>query len=294
VTFDWATVGNPCNAADPLNSGSIPGIGSVSSTYRIAKHEVTNAQYAEFLNAVAASDPNNLDSSGMDITRSGVDGSFTYAAQAGAENQPVAYVSWFDAARFANWLHNGQGMGSTETGAYDMTIPTPVRLSLATVFLPSENEWYKAAYHDPRGSAAAGPPGDDNYWMYPTQSDTTPTAEAPPGGMNSANYALAVFDFTDVGAYTGTTSFYGAFDMGGNVWEWHEGIPSPGFRGLRGESWGGGGFGLRSSGQLIISPADEGDDFAALGFRVASIPEPATCSLMLIALAAFGWRRRRG
>ena len=101
-------------------------------------------------------------------------------------------------ARFANWMHNGQGTGSTETGAYDMTIPTPVRLAGATVFLPSENEWYKAAYHDPLGSTAGGPPGDDNYWLYPTQSDTAPAAEAPPGGTNSAN--LAGGDVTDVGA----------------------------------------------------------------------------------------------
>ena len=58
VTFDWATVGDPGNAADPLNSGSIPGIGSVANVYRIAKHEVTNDQYAEFPGAVAATSTN--------------------------------------------------------------------------------------------------------------------------------------------------------------------------------------------------------------------------------------------
>ena len=264
----------------------------MSSTYRIARHEVTNAQYAEFLNAVAASDPNNLYVASMDITRSGSSGSFTYAADAGAENQPVVLVSWFDSARFANWMHNGQGMGSTETGAYDMTIPTPVRLAGATVFLPSENEWYKAAYHDPRGSAAAGPPGDDNYWLYPTQSDTPPTAEAPPGGANSANFDHAVFDVTDVGAYTGTTSFYGAFDMGGNVREWNERIPASGFRGLRDGSWGSDEDILRSSNSNSLFNAPDVD--GGIGFRVASIPEPATCSLMLIALIRLGCRRRRG
>jgi len=88
VTFEWAIIGYPGNAADPLNSGSIPGIGSVDDVFRIAKHEVTNDQYAEFLNAVAATDTNGLYSASMGsdarggITQSGVSGSFTYAVKA--------------------------------------------------------------------------------------------------------------------------------------------------------------------------------------------------------------------
>ena len=54
VAFDWAIVGNPGNAEDPLNAGAWSGIGSVRNGFRIARHEVTNDQYAEFLNAVAA------------------------------------------------------------------------------------------------------------------------------------------------------------------------------------------------------------------------------------------------
>ena len=65
VTFAWATVGNPANAEDPLNAGDIPGIGSVNNRYRIAKHEVTNDQYAEFLNAVAGTDTNGLYNANM-------------------------------------------------------------------------------------------------------------------------------------------------------------------------------------------------------------------------------------
>ena len=55
VTFDWATVGNPDNIADTkaMASDGTTGYGSVSYTYRISKTEVTYAQYAEFLNAVA-------------------------------------------------------------------------------------------------------------------------------------------------------------------------------------------------------------------------------------------------
>ena len=132
VTFDWVTVGNPGNAADPLNEGDIPGIGSVAGEYRIAKHEVTNDQYAEFLNAVAATDTNALYSTSMGsdarggITRSGSSGSFTYSVKANMGNKPVNYVSFFDAMRFVNWLHNGQPTGAqdastTEDGVYTIT-----------------------------------------------------------------------------------------------------------------------------------------------------------------------------
>ena len=86
------------------------------------------------------------------------------------------YVTWYDAIRFANWLHNGQGSGDTETGAYTLlgnATPTPsngpsiTRNPGATWFLPSENEWYKAAYHNPAANS---------YSLYPTSSHTVPTA----------------------------------------------------------------------------------------------------------------------
>ena len=70
----------------------------------------------------------------------------------------------------ANWLHNGKGSGDTETGAYTLTNAndlTMVKNSGAKYWIPSEDEWYKAAYYK-RGGTNAG------YWMYPTQSDSLP------------------------------------------------------------------------------------------------------------------------
>ena len=69
----------------------------------------------------------------------------------------MSYVSCFDALRFANWLHNGQGSSDTENGAYTLLGGTPMptngasvtRKPAATLVLPSEDEWYKAAYFDP-------------------------------------------------------------------------------------------------------------------------------------------------
>ena len=158
VDLDWVTVGDPGNACDSQSQGCF---GAVSYEYQISKYEVTNAQYAAFLNAVAATDTNGLYNANMGdpnlsrggIARSGSPGSYTYSAKAWREDMPVNYVSFYDALRFANWLRNGQPTGAqddstTEDGAYDMSLGSQVvRRADAQVFLPSEDEWYKAAYY---------------------------------------------------------------------------------------------------------------------------------------------------
>ncbi len=108
VTMDWVNVGNPGNAADTT------GYGAVAYAYQIGKYEVTNAQYGVFLNAKGASNSGAIYSSNMassGITQTGSSGSFNYSVTSGFENKPVVHVSWFDAARFANWMMNGQGGG---------------------------------------------------------------------------------------------------------------------------------------------------------------------------------------
>ena len=45
------------------------------------------------------------------ITRSGSSGSYSYGTVAGREDMPVNHVSFWNALRFANWLHNGQPVG---------------------------------------------------------------------------------------------------------------------------------------------------------------------------------------
>jgi len=177
VSIDWVTVGNANNPADPLT-----GYGAVDHAYQIGKYEVTNAQYAACLNAVDPGGTNphgiynaNMGShlSGGISYNSGAPGGEKYSVRSNMADKPVNYVSWYDAARFANWMHNGQGGGGTENGVYNLNGATSGIFTAqpgATVWLPSENEWYKGAYYDPTPGAGGG----DNYWLYATRGNTTP------------------------------------------------------------------------------------------------------------------------
>jgi formylglycine-generating enzyme required for sulfatase activity len=123
--MDWVTIGNPGNTPDYQPNPDGDFYGDVAYVYRISKYEVTNAQYAEFLNAKAASDPLGLYNANMGsgfggITQTGSSGGYAYSAIAGRESMPVNFVSFYDTIRFANWLNNGQGNGGTETGAYTL------------------------------------------------------------------------------------------------------------------------------------------------------------------------------
>jgi formylglycine-generating enzyme required for sulfatase activity len=295
VTIAWSPVGNPGNAADPA-TGSL--YGAVGYSYNIGTYDVTNSQYVEFLNAKDPTGANTLalydsytTNGGIDYNAGNANGN-KYSVISGDGNRPVNFVTWFDTVRFANWLNNGQGGGDTESGAYLLQGGTPIpsnadsiaRQAGATVFLPSENEWYKAAYYNPASSS---------YYQYPTSSNTAPTASLPTGAINSANFNNAAGGLTDVGAYTGTTSPYGAFDMGGNVFQWNEALNVP-FRVLRGGSYGDpfpAADTLRSSARYNnLFPGDLSSGF---GFRVASIPEPSTGVLAIVACGLMWWWKKR-
>ncbi|MBX7074601.1 MAG: formylglycine-generating enzyme family protein [Pirellulales bacterium] len=312
VTISTVPVGYLGNAADPL-TGNL--YGSVGYAYRISTTEVTNSQYAEFLNAKAASDPLALYNASMGsnawggITRSGVSGSYSYAAKPNMGDKPVIYVSWYDAIRFANWLNNGQGTGDTETGAYTLLggTATPsnglsiTRNAGAIWYLPSEDEWYKSAYHQP---VAQG--GDtDNYWLYPTASNAAPTVATADSvgnisnpGANVANYNFGAHwnsqngNVTTVGsAGPLSANFYGTSDQGGNVWEWNEALISGLFRGVRGGSWNFNENYLQSSNRNYHLPTVEGNN---LGFRVATVPVPEPCTAALAMIGCvFAWALRK-
>ena len=132
TSLEFVRVGNAGNVYDTRYAFNTAG--GVDYEYRIGKYEVTAGQYTEFLNAVAATDAYGLYNVNMDwdanpamrgcnIRRTGSPGSYLYSVAADWADRPVNYVSFWDAARFTNWLHNGQptgpqGPGTTEDGAY--------------------------------------------------------------------------------------------------------------------------------------------------------------------------------
>jgi formylglycine-generating enzyme required for sulfatase activity len=296
VTIDWTLIGNPGNACDPESQGCF---GAVGYGYDIGTYEVTNTQYAEFLNAVADTDANGLYYTGMGsvasyggITRSGSSGSYTYAVIAGRGDMPVNWTSAYDALRFANWLQNGQpNTGSqtaatTEDGAYTFSGPTTVgaRNSGATIVLASEDEWYKAAYYNALSTS---------YFDYPAGSNTQTTCATPTATANRANCDPGgPGDVAIKGSYTGSASPYGTFDQGGNVFETTDTYitsSGPGYV-QRGGSFGYPATELNASTRYVTAP--QGRDYIR-GFRVAMVPEPDTGLLLMIGLLGVAsWRRR--
>jgi len=279
LEIEWVTVGDPGNTPDTN------GLGAVAYPFQISKLEVTVGQYAEFLNAVAANDPHGLWVAGQKIDRSGNPGTFRYAAQAGREREPVMHVTFLNVMRFANWLHHGGGRGDTETGAYSLAGSDGLakRETTATVWIPNENEWFKAAYFQP--PAAGGPPG--SYWTYPTRSDLAPKLAKPgDAAPNLANFladpspqanggVLRGFEHVmPAGSFPGSASHYGTLDQGGNAWEWIEATVFGTQRVIRGGSMCASHEKLLSKVRNSASPARRYPD---TGFRLArAMPNPGT------------------
>ncbi|MEI8036880.1 MAG: SUMF1/EgtB/PvdO family nonheme iron enzyme [Verrucomicrobiota bacterium] len=112
-------------------------------------------------------------------------------------------------------------------------------------------------------------------------------------GQNSITTADANYGssgITNVGSYSGDPSSYGTFDQGGNVWEWNDAVISGAYRGLRGGSWYVNGGTLQSSNRDYGTPT-ESDGY--VGFRVASVPEPTSSVLGILASGLLMIRRRR-
>jgi len=285
---------------DPGNTGEWSGesyggsgpdriCGAVNYCCSIAKYEVTAGQYCEFLDAVAGTDTYELYSTQMavacNIKRIGSPGSYKYCVGPNWASRPVNHVSWGDAARFANWLHNGkptgaQDLSTTENGAYfldgamtDEELIAVERQSDATWVIPTEDEWYKAAYYDPTLNAGAG-----GYYDYPTGTDGAPSNDLsnpdPDPGNNATFYDVGYtigtpYYRTEVGDHENSNSPYGTFDQGGNIWEWTEAIIYASSRGMRGGAFNSLDNALQASHRShFYVPSHEGGEF---GFRVSLV-----------------------
>jgi len=302
ITVATVPVDNPGNAPDTtVASDGTSGYGEVDYDYNIAKYDVTAGQYCAFLNAVAATDTYGLYNANMldgyfapcGIVQEGTPGNYTYAPTKNP-NFPVNYVTFWDAARFANWLANGQptgseGPGTTETGTYTLTSAAIANNSVtrnpnSTWSVASENEWYKAAYYDPSNAT---------YYEYATQSDTLPSNVLSATGQNNANYYAGGYTdpvnyLTAVGAFASSPSAYGTYDQAGDVMNWNDAIVFGG-RGLRGSF-----VSIEETDLPSSIRSDTEPTYAdySVGFRVSEVPEPAT-TLSLLAMSSLTLLQRR-
>jgi hypothetical protein len=279
-TMEFVTIGNPGNAAD--TTGSPNPAGSVAYIYNIGKNEVSRDQITK---------ANALGSLGITMSDMSIIGG-------NGVNRPATGFGWYQAAKYVNWLNTSTGYqaaykfsGNTfqlwSAGDAGYNANNLFRNSLAKYWIASSNEWYKAAYGNLDGT-----------WNnYTTGSDSAPTAVASGTEANTAVYGqnarAGPADITSAGGL----SPYGTMGQGGNVWEWNETAydgsnnTAGEKRDVRGGAWGNDSSALDASTRAGINPSSlDNSDF---GFRVASVPEPSTLSLLAIGLGGLAILRRR-
>lgn len=310
VNLDLGYVGN---AGNTVKAGN--GFGTVAYEYQMAKTETTNAQYVAFLNHSTAgkngefgvfSTANAANSAYM-IQQSGTPGNFVYSLKnPEAADKPVNFVSWFSAARFANWLSNGGTIeASTETGSYTLDGKTSGALVArnpgAIYYLPSADEWTKAAYYNASAS---------NYYQFASLSSTNASLNGTLPSAGNASSDPASFSATwnatssgptTVGFFNTVTSAYGMYDMVGNVNEMTD-TPSPTdasryalFSGSYASAQQQIETFNSNTAPLFVTGTTEN---APRGFRIAAVPEPSTIAMLgtggVVGLVSCGgWLRRR-
>ncbi len=223
----------------------------------ISKHEVTNAQYREFIEAGGYDDPQWWTDAGWaeKESRGWTEPLYWTDSTWNADDQPVVGVSWYEAAAYANWwadtYTNGRGMR-----------------------LPTEAEWEYAA---------RGPDGLAYPWGNVFNGERLNFCDTNCGN----SWADASFDdgyqrTAPVGSYPEGASWVGALDLSGNGWEWTS-TPYAGYpydteseilqgsarRVLRGGSWYSAQGLARAASRLNLGPLDRS---SSNGFRVVRPP----------------------
>ncbi len=262
--------------------------------YRMGTFEITNDQWNKFKAEL-----------GVPVT--GADGGYYCDPYWTGTNVPTGAVSWYEAAQFVNWLNTSKGYHAAYkfTGtqgqsdyALDTWLPSEAdngtnlyRHKDAFYYLPTEDEWVKAAYWN-----------GTNLQTYATKpGDTLHQGDGVSGtGWNywDNDYATDPYGPWDVGS--GSEELNGTYDMMGNVFEWMESPYYSGdygtgsYRGLRGGSC------SIDDGYLASSYRDFDGTYSPYyeddvsGFRVASeVPEPSSLGLVLFGGLMLLKRRRR-
>ena len=282
-SIDFVSISGSTNPAS--------GYGIVADDYRMGMHEITNDQWEKFV--LAYGTPTGDPPSAYDNS-----------AYSTASNVPTDGVSWYEAAQFVNWLNTSTShqaaykfTGTQGTSDYALAVWSAAEAAGGTnlyrhkdafYVLPTEDEWVKAAYWNgttlqdyatKAGESVFQGNGSNGGWNYYAGGSATD----PPGPW-------------DVGS--GSEELNGTYDMMGNDIEWMESPwndPNYGAgssRGLRGGSWYNNSSYLHASARNYGYPALENNSFV---FRVASVPEPGSMTLLVSGLLAclIWWRRKK-
>jgi len=282
-TIDFVTILGDTNPAS--------GYGIINNDYRMGVCEITNDQWNKF-------------KAELDVP---VTGSPWFAYHRDPywtdTSVPTNEVSWDEAAQFVNWLNTSTGhqaaykfTGTQGTGDYTFGVwdtsdaaggTNLYRHKNAFYYLPTEDEWVKAAYWDGTAMQTYATKAGELLYQGDGNSGT---------GWNYEN-ATAPYGPWNVGS--GSEELNGTFDMMGNLWEWMESPFNHGdygtgsYRSLRAGSYN------SSIDILAFSARYPGDPYpdpevsnSGVGFRVAStVPEP--CSIALLTLGGLMWTKRR-
>ena len=276
-SIDFVTIGNPGSSADTNGWGSVP------YTYRMGKYEITQEQITK---------ANNLGGIGINM-------SDWRSIGASGPDFPAGGINWYEAARFVNFLNASHGCAPAykfdSSGEFQIwTVndvgynpANPYRNSGAKFWIPSRDEWHKAAFGSPQGT----------WYDYPTGSDSRPI-----GVSNGTEAQTAIYNGAPHPAKvqeSGGSSPWGTVAQGGNVYEWEEtsvdatNADPAANRAIRGGSCYAGAQAIALSSTYRnpnFGPQATVDDF---GFRIAGVPEPSALSLLAVGLGVVLRRRRR-
>ncbi len=262
----YVTIGNAGNEADTRDGDSytagVQRYGAVGYSYKISATEVTIAEFAA----------SGAGSGNEDYWN---DGTRTVGTAA-----PVTQVTLYEAMKYCNFITSGDvndGAYVFSAGVYQSTDRASAIAAHGTIYaLPTEDEWYKAAYYDASGAGG--------YSIFANGNNTTPTEGAGATGWNY-NAASSSPNYTrDVAL--GTIEQNGTVNMMGNVAEWVE--DSAGV--LRGGDYNDYLEDVRSSGRFETGALLSSH---SMGIRpVEVVPEPATAGLLGISAIVFYAIRR--
>jgi len=297
-TMDFVTIGNPGNGPDTFPDQLQRG--RVDYIYNLAKYEVSRNMINKFNASFPLQSPSPITMADMSYFN------------ANGPNRPATGISWNEAAKFVNWLNSSKGyqepykfVGSNiiewQSGLYSGN--NRYRHKDAYYFLPNSDEWYKGAYGSPSGlwyDFATGMDIDFNGKGGPTPVlSGTASGTAVYGSLDlNANPILVPTGPADISEAGGLSPF-GTMAQGGNVFEWVE-IWKEGYNNTQtafGGSWDvttqDGYVAAELTSQYNGLVKGRSQEEVNLGFRVASVPEPSSLSLLALGGVVVVLRRRR-